>query len=408
MTGDRFLPLSLAWRNLTRQWRRSAASLAAVAFSVAALLGASGFNAALFREFREATIHSDTGHLQITRPGFQERGRSDPAAFLMPAEPPLAAAALAPGATLAPRLILNGLASLGDVTLPFVAEGVDPAVDLRDDRALRLEAGERLAVGEREQVLLGRGLADRLAAGVGSTVVLLATTPDGQLSAVEAPVVGVFSAFSEELDEAALVMPIALARQLLRVEGAHSWRVFLGNTADTQRALDEARRLLSGRELAVAPWEDLAEFYRRARALFGQQLALLKAIVVVILLLGIGNTMLMTVLERTSEIGTVMALGRRRSQVLRSFLLEGALLGVLGAALGVLVILLATAVLAAAQIEMPPPPSFTRSYTASLHLLPGDVLQAVLLACLTTTLAALYPAWRASRLAIVDCLRTAR
>ncbi len=409
MTGGRWLAIvALAWRNLSRQWRRSIASLGAVAFSVAALLVATGFNAALFREFREATIHSDTGHLQITRPGFQERGRSDPAAFLMPPEPPLAAEALGVPATLAPRLLVNGLASHGDRTLPFVAEGVDPAVALRDDRALRLVAGRRLVAGEDRQLLLGRGLAERLGADVGANVVLLTNTPDGQLSAVEAPVVGLFSAFSEELDDAALVLPLGLARQLLQVAGAHSWRVFLDDTTDTERALAQARAALAGQALEVQPWPALAEFYRRAAALFGQQLALLKAIVVGILLLGIGNTMLMSVLERTGEIGTVLALGHRRREVLRDFLVEGTLLGALGAAIGIAVALAAGVLLELLAIEMPPPPTFARSYTASLYLAPADFLQAAGIACATTTLAALYPAWRASRLAIVDCLRQVR
>jgi putative ABC transport system permease protein len=409
MSGARWLAdIALAWRNLTRQWRRSSASLGAVAFSVAALLAATGFNAALFEEFREATIRSDTGHLQITRPGFQQRGRSDPAAFLLPPEPPLALAALGQDGVLAPRLLVNGLASFGERTLPFIAEGVDPAVDLRDDQALELVAGERLQPGSDEQLLLGRGLAARLGAAVGATVVLLTNTPDGQLSAVEAPVVGTFRAFSEELDEAALVMPIGLARRLLAVDGAHSWRVFLEDTAATEQALGAVRGALAGRDLEVTPWPVLAEFYRRAAALFGQQLAALKAIVIAILLLGIGNTMLMSVLERTREIGTVMALGRRRGQVLTGFLIEGALIGLLGALVGVVLAFAGAGVLALAAIEMPPPPTFARAWTASLQLEAGDVLQTVVLACLTTTLAALYPAWRASRMAIVDSLRSAR
>lgn len=400
--------LSLALRNLTRQWRRSAASLAAVAFSVFALLAATGFNAALFREFREATIHSDTGHLQITRPGFEERGRSDPAAFLLPSVPPIGTEALGVPANLAPRLLVTGLASFGEKTLPFIAEGVDPALDLRDDRALQMVAGQRLLAGEDRQLLLGRGLAERLGVAEGATVVLLVNTPDGQLSAAEAPVVGIFAAFTEEFDESALLMPIGLARQLLQVEGAHSWRVFLRDTRQTDFALARSRELLAGQDLVVTPWQELAEFYRRAAALFRQQIAVLKAIVIGILLLGVGNTMLMAVLERTGEIGTVMALGRRRGQVLVDFLVEGALLGLLGAFVGILLTLAVAAMLSLLAIEMPPPPTFTRSYTAKLYLQPADVLVAIALACATTTLAAAYPAWRASRLAIVDCLRSLR
>ena len=203
-------------------------------------------------------------------------------------------------------------------------------------------------------------------------------------------------------------MPIDLARELARVNGAHSWLVFLEDTKDTDRVLGPLRAELSADAFDVQPWYALAEFYNRAAALFTQQLDLVKGIVVFIILLGIGNTMMMSVLERTGEIGTVMALGTRRSAVLRGFLLEGALLGFVGALLGVAVALVLGQVLALLAIEMPPPPTFARSYNAGLLLTPRMIGEAVAVACVTTTLAATYPAWRASRMVIVDALRHAR
>src|SRR6056297_1590514 len=109
-------PLMLALRNLRRQFRRSLTALLSIGFGVAALLVALGFNEAMFEEFREATIRSQFGHLQIVRPGFQERGRSDPWAYVLPAEVAVDAALLPEGATVAPRLLLNGLVSFGEVT----------------------------------------------------------------------------------------------------------------------------------------------------------------------------------------------------------------------------------------------------------------------------------------------------
>ena len=399
------MPLLLALRNLRRQFRRSLTALLSIGFGVAALLVALGFNEAMFDEFREATIRSQFGHLQVSRPGFQDRGRSDPWAYVLPAQVAVDTSLLPEGATVAPRLLLNGLVSFGEVTLPFMSEGIDPSLDMLDDRSLRMVEGRRLGAGDHQQLVLGQGLASQLEVAVGQSVVLLANTPDGHLGAAEAEVVGIFSSFSQEFDDAALLMPIDLARGLAQVEGAHAWLVFLENTRDTDAALAPVRAALSADEFDVQPWHVLAEFYARASALFQQQLDLVKAIVVFIILLGIGNTMMMSVLERTGEIGTVMALGNKRASVLRGFLLEGALLGLLGAALGVLVALGLGQLLALAQIEMPPPPTFARSYHAALLITPGMVLETVLIACVTTTLASLYPAWRASRMVIVDAIR---
>ncbi len=397
----------VALRNLRRQFRRSLASLLSIAFGVAALLVASAYTEALFVEFREATIQSQFGHLQVTRPGFHQRGRSDPWAYLLPADQSSLSALLPAGARLAPRLLINGLASHGDHTLPFMAEAIDPAVDMRDDSALNILQGERMQPHVAEQVLLGQGLARQLNVGVGDAVVLLTTTPDGQLAAAEAPVVGVFASISDAFDDAALYMPLALGHQLTHQEGAHAWLVFLDETASTDSVLQSLRSELPD-ALDVQPWHRLAEFYRRAAALFDQQLALVKGIVVVIILLGIGNTMMMSVLERTGEIGTMMALGARRGAVLRGFLLEGALLGLMGAVIGVLAALALAAMLQVLAIDMPPPPGFTRGYLAALRFTPGLVVETVLLAVLTTTLAAFYPALRASRMVIVDALRALR
>ncbi len=397
----------LALRNLRRQFRRSLASLLSIGFGVAALLVASAYTEALFTEFREATIQSQFGHIQVTRPGFHARGRSDPWAYLLPAEPEFLRARLPEGASLAPRLLLNGLVSHGEVTVPFMSEAIDPAVDMRDDSALQLLAGERLAAGVADQVMLGRGLARQLSVSVGDPVVLLTTTPEGHLAAAEVPVVGIFASISDEFDDAALYMPLALGQRLTHQESAHAWLVFLQDTADTDMLLRELRGQLP-EDLGARPWYELAEFYRRAVTLFDQQLAMVKGIVVVIILLGIGNTMMMSVLERTGEIGTMMALGARRGAVLRGFLLEGALLGLLGSLVGVLAAVALGALLAALAIDMPPPPGFTRGYLATLRFTPTMVAETVLLAVITTTLAAVYPAMRASRMVIVDALRALR
>lgn len=399
--------VSLALRNLRRQFRRSLTSLLSIGFGVAALLVASAYTEALFTEFREATIQSQFGHLQVTRPGFHQRGRSDPWAYLLPPDPTPLSARLPEGAAVAPRLLLNGLVSHGEVTVPFMSEAIDPAVDMRDDRALQILDGGRLEAGVAEQVLVGQGLARQLAVDVGDQVVLLITTPEGQLAAAEAPVVGVFASISAEFDDAALYMPLALGQRLTHQEGAHTWLVFLQDTGDTDTLLGALRQTLPD-DLEVQPWHALAEFYRRAAVLFDQQLAMVQGIVVVLILLGIGNTMMMSVLERTGEIGTMMALGARRGAVLRGFLLEGALLGLLGALIGTFAAFVLGALLQVVPVEMPPPPGFTQSYLATLRFTPGMVAGTVLLAVVTTTLAAFYPALRASRMVIVDALRALR
>lgn len=402
------LTIVLALRNLRRHARRSLTCLLAVGFGVTALLVASGYVASLFEEFREATIQSQLGHIQVTRPGFHDAGRSDPYHYLLPGHAGQLVQALPAEARVAPRLMVNGLASSGSITLPFIAEGIDPTVDMIDDRSLSIVEGRRLSRENERHLLVGQGLANLLEVKVGDELIMLVNAEGGALSAAEAEVVGFFSSFSQEFDDAALLMPLALARSLNGVDGAHAWLVFLEETGETGKVLQLLQEQLPGDRFEVRPWYDLAEFYNRAAALFSQQLGVVTIMVMVIILLGIGNTMMMSVMERTGEIGTMMAMGTRRSAILRGFLVEGALLGLVGAVAGVAVTLGLAALLQLLDIEMPPPPGFATGYQASLLLSPRLLLETVLLACVTTTAAAFYPALRASRMVIVDALRKVR
>ena len=79
-----WLDFNLAFRNVVRQKRRSTIAVGAVAFGITALILANGFIEWIFSDFRESTIRSQLGHLQIVRPGYHDAGKADPYAFLLP------------------------------------------------------------------------------------------------------------------------------------------------------------------------------------------------------------------------------------------------------------------------------------------------------------------------------------
>ena len=405
--------VALPLRNLLRHRRRSLVAIISVAVGTGAFVIASGYAQWMFLDFREASIQSQYAHLQITRPGFHEGGRADPFRFLLPADAALERFRGLPHVQrITPRLMLAGLASRGETTVSFIAEGIDPARDQDGDRSLRILSGRSLAHGLAPatlgEVMLGQGLARSLGASPGDRLVLLVNTPRGGMNATDAVVAGIFASVSRAYDDSALLLPISLARRLLRVDGAHVWRVTLDDTDNTDGVARQLRQDERTRSLEVRTWDQLAEFYTRSVKLLSDQLDVVRWIVVAIILLGIGNTMTMSVLERTREIGTSMALGVTRRRVLGQFLTEGALLGVAGGAVGLALALLVSGVLALAHIAMPAPPGLARGYEAQVLLTWPLVADGLLLAVLTTTLASIYPAWRASRMSIVDALRHGR
>jgi putative ABC transport system permease protein len=206
-------------------------------------------------------------------------------------------------------------------------------------------------------------------------------------------------------DDVMLRVPIATARELLRVQGAHLWVVSLQKTELTDAVTARLRQEPALRPYAIVPWSELADFYNKTVALFSRQVGVVKLIIAVIIVLSISNTMMMSVLERTREIGTAMALGLKRRRILRLFLLEGVLLGGVGGVIGILLGYALASAISAVGIPMPPAPGMSRGFVASILITPAIARDALLLAVSTTLIASIYPAWRASRLNIVDALR---
>jgi putative ABC transport system permease protein len=400
----------LATRNVLRQRQRSGIALIAIAAGVVALVLAGGFIDWIYWSIRENTIGSRLGHIQVVRPGYFDSGAADPLEYLLPADA-VARERIArlPGVeAVAPRLAVTGLVSHGNATLSFFGEGIDPTLEARFERFVLIASGQPLAASEPRGIIVGKGLADNLGLVVGDQVVLVTNRRSGGIHAVEVRVRGLFSSATKAYDDSALRMPIDVARELLGTKGANAWVVILDDTGRTDAVAAKIRDIVAGDRLEVVPWYRLADFYNKTVALFSKQMGVLKLIIAVIIILSISNTLMMSVLERTSEIGTMMALGTTRRTILRRFVGEGAVLGVVGGVIGVSTGVAAAFAISAIGIPMPPPPGVAHGFVGEIRATFPLVTDAFVLAVATTLLASFYPAWKASRMIIVDALRHAR
>lgn len=401
--------ITLAVRNLYRQRRRALLALTILCGGVVAFLLAGGFIHWIFQDMRESTIHSQLGHIQVTRPGYFREGLGDPYNYLLPSDMSVVENAIGPGArTVAPRLAFSGLLSKDEATVSFVGEGIDPAKEAPITRAITIVDGQDLTASPPDSVLLGEGLAANLDAAPGDRVVLLATTASGGVNAVELTVAGLFATITKEYDDTVLRAPIEVARKLMRVEGATSWVVLLNETDQTERVTQALRAQLPASEFEIIPWSELADFYNKTVELFSRQVGVVRLLIALIVVLSISNTLSMAVIERTGEIGTSMALGVRRRGILELFVLEGVLLGLAGGAIGVALGYVLGQIISAIGIPMPPPPGMARGYIGEISISPALALDAFLLAFVTTLVASLFPAWKASRMNIVNALRHQR
>ncbi len=396
----------LALRNILRQRRRSVIAVAAIGFGVIAMMLSVGYIEWIYWANRELSTVNQLGHIQVVKPGYHEDGLADPFQYLMPAKSRALRALekLPEIRNVAPRLTFNGLISHGESTLSFIGEGIDPDKDPSSRNLLVIE-GELPSSQDAKGIVLGAGLAANLGVRRGDTIVLLSNTASGGINAIEGHVRGLVSTSMKAFDDNILRIPIAAARELLRTQGAHLWVATLQKTEMTEGVMARLKDDDAFKGFDVVAWTQLADFYNKTVALFSRQMGVVKLIIAVIIVLSISNTMTMSVMERTVEIGTAMALGIRRRRILGLFLLEGGLLGAIGGVFGVTLGYVLANVISIIGIPMPPAPGMSRGFIAGIIVTPGIIFEALLLAVSTTLLASIYPAWRASRLVIVDALR---
>lgn len=415
--------IRLALRNIFRHKTRSLITLSAIAFGCVSLIFVGGFFEDILFKMRESYIKAHTGHLQVTRKGFLTEGRRNPYAHLI--EQPQELAGIiqqVPGvARVAQRLEFAGLFSTGETTMSCLGQGVEvrhePTVRLsgtataRDDlpsmAGTVIEQGEPLSDEQPFGVIVGRGLAESLAIRPGDGLILVAHTVGGSINALDVIVRGIFYTSSQAFDDHYVRLPLATAQRLLHTQSAQALVVFLNRTEDTPRVREVLEQLIHARSLDVElrTWESLSDFYTKTKAFFSRLFFVLKLVIAIIAILSIYNTMNMAVLERTTEIGTIMALGLKRRRVLWLFLCEGGLLGALGGALGLAAGTVLTAAISRVGIPMPPPPGATITWHSEPLIDPPTLAFAFGLSLATALISSWYPAQKASRLEIAQALR---
>ncbi len=402
----RFMVFAL--KNLVRSRRRSAMLIAMTSLGSIALVLAGGYAAANFRGLRESTIGNGLGHLQIGAPGFREDEDRPLSRGLASVGDVRSLVERDPGVrAVTPRIDFTGLLSNGEKSVPFLGRAVDPDGEYRAAGfPTNVTRGRAVAPSDRDEAVLGVGLARALNTPVGATLTVLTSTADGALNGLDVVVVGLCRTGVREIDDRTLVVRVDTAQHLLMSDRVSKLVVRLNRTEDTEAVRARLVRAIGRgvRPVEIVPWSDLATFYHQVRALYSGIFVFLGLIIVSLVVVSSANLIAMTVVERTREIGTLMALGTGRLRILFMCLVEAAGLGFSGGAAGVGAGVLLARTLTAARIVMPPPPTYTVGFPLVIDVVPPLALGIFLTMVITLLAAAALPAIRASRLRVTEAL----
>lgn len=411
----------LALRGLLRNRRRSMVTLLAIAFGFSAIALFAGYTHNVYEGLGRQSVHGEMlGHLTVSKRGMRKEGKLNPDKYLFTTAEVSAISKLindeASVLLVTPRLSLSGLISNGRASTIFIAEGVEPAA------AKRLQSGAITDINSKNGVLdnhmasldgtrpdvvnLSEGLVELLHLKIGGQAVVLVNTLTGQANALDIKLGKSFNTGNAGSNDKFAFIPLALAQSLLDAEGrADRLTVLLEDEAQTLPMQEKLLQKLNaaGYAVDVQTWQSLSDFYTQVHGMFDMIFGFIFSIVITVVIMSVANSMGMTVIERTREIGTLRAIGLKRSGVIRLFTLESMLLTLLGCSFGLLLAVCVRWGINMAHISYTPPNSAS-TVPLLIDLDAGRTFFTFIMMGMVGTLAAYMPARRAAKQNIIDAL----
>lgn len=399
----------MAYRNLGRHRRRSFLSALALAIGTALLMFIVAFFEGEMRSSMETTLRLDSGHIQIRDADYDPDKLSVAWEYLI--ENPDQAAAqiesLDQVQTATPRLIASGIVSIRDESAGVQIMGIVPESEANDPYRNGLVAGSFLAADDREGILIGYPLAESLALNVGDQLTLLVNTSDGDVDEQQFTVRGIFTTGTTAYDKGIVFLPLAKAQSFSGAENRASMIFIL--LKDREMA-DEVAAAIQGSGYQVKTWSELNELLVLINDFSNAYIFILNLIVLGVTATVIVNTLLMSVFERTREIGILTAIGMKGRQIITLFLVEASLLALGGIAFGSLLGWALSAYFGSVGVyfgDLGISQGMLLEDRIYPYLTLSAALNLMITAFIITVLASIYPARLASRMEPVEALHGA-
>jgi len=385
-----------AFRNIWRNRRRSMATILAIICGYAAISLFAGYIADTYRALKIQAVSGERlGHLSIFKEGMLNEGKLRPLEYLFTEREMTVVedkVSNYEGVRLVtPSLPISGIFNTDDASTIFIGDGV-VAEDLTVLREpLDEDFGGKVYAENDFGIAIASDMSRMLKIDEGGLPVLITSTFTGQANALDAEIVNVFDTGNAGTNDKMILVPFTYAQSLMDTRGAQRFVVLLDDIEKTEIAQAEITQMLidAGIDVEIKTWRDLSSFYNQVAGLFNMIFTFIFCIVFIVIVMSIVNTMSMSVVERTREIGTLRALGLKQVRIVYLFFLEGSILAGLAVVVGAMISMLVALGIDLANIEYTPPNS-----SSSVPLVIAlNVKQMFITFVLATVLAAFAAAW---------------
>ena len=399
--------LKMAFRDLGRNRRRSFFSALAVGGGLALLILMASVVEGEMGGALENAIRLQSGHIQIRAATYDENKTSLKWEDLVANPDEIAAriAALDQVKAATPRLYATGFLSSGTQSAGAKITGIAPLSPASDPYHEGIISGQYLNPDDRDAVLIGKPMAEKLNLKVGDNVELSLNTADGTVQEQTFIVKGIYTTNTYGFDSATVFLPLAKAQAMTQTEN-HASTVFV-LLKDTTMTDTVAPALSVSSNLQVKTWKDLNVLFVEWEAMAQSYIGFLYLIILAISVSVIINTLIMSVYERTREIGILSAIGMRGSRILMLFLAESSLLAIGGVIMGLILGVLATMYFNVNGFYVGNMGLSGIAITDTIYakLTMENLINLTIMTFVATILAGLYPAITAARMQPVEALR---
>jgi len=415
----------LAVRNLSRHRRRTVITAAAIAMGIGFYIFMDSLLLGMELESMRNLVWYETSAARVYDNGYWAERTNLPLDIVIEQPEAVLSALVEMDVQAAPRTVFSGELIVFQDPYPeagsarITAYAIDPA---KDDDIFRLRetiVEGRYLRSEETGVLIGGWLAEDLCAAVGYPLTIITRTRQGYYQTMDLEIVGILSTPNPVINRNGVFISLQTADYYLQMEGAvteinmqFSGQVIRGNTGYLHERTQEVEATLASvvPDIEVFSWREIAADYLAIANAKQSATGMILFLVFVIAAVGVSNTMLMSVYERTRELGMMRALGMRNREIRRAFLIEAAGIGFIGAILGTIL----GAVLASIMVyvgidmswmlrEMDVGYRVARQIRGAWH--PAAFFQAALSGIVVAMLISLIPIRRILRMRVSDALR---
>ena len=308
--------LKIAFRNIFRQKRRTilTALTMIVGFALSSVF--IGWSDGAYSDIIAMFTQNRIGHIQVHRGGYLDK----PSLYKTMSDYESIGQTIGSVKGVeawTPRVYSAGLGSVGEKTTTVQIIGIDVGREIKATRFdKKIVDGWEISAQPAREAVLGKGLARILSATVGGEIVIVSQGADGSIANELYEIVGVAESGDDITDRMACYLHIRDAQELLVLEGrSHEIVVIVSNINDVLKITKTIEANLADSTLNVASWHEVAKSFYRAMQADQQGDAIGRIIIMLIVAIGVLNTVLMSVLERTSEYGVLKAIGTKPRQI---------------------------------------------------------------------------------------------